>query len=440
MKPQPLRLIQVSTALLALGGAPLPAAESLTLRQAVSRAVADSPEARIAAARIAAAEGLLTQARAAFEPQVRLESGYIRTDRPVNVFGMALNQHSFSSSLDFNDVPDADNWAASAQLTWPLYAGGRNTAGRDAALAALNASHHGASIVRQAMTLEVTRTFLMIHKSRALIEAAEAAVVSFDSNLNSARKRLEAGTALKTDALDLEVQLARAREDLARAKNANTLTRQSLAALLGIEAGEVDAGAGAPQFAAPGAGERAKRPEELAAESMELAAAARVREAASGSKPSVNLFGSVEHNRGSQFDGEGTNYTAGIMAQWDIWDGRRTRGRVHEAEAQLTAAREIVRRQRLALTLEAQQARAALREADERLIVSAQSVQLAGESVKITRERFGTGLSLTSQLIDAETALTAARVRRAEAESDRRLAVAALRHALGLPILTAGSK
>jgi outer membrane protein TolC len=40
---------------------------------------------------------------------------------------------------------------------------------------------------------------------------------------------------------------------------------------------------------------------------------------------------------------------------------------------------------------------------------------------------------LATQLIDAETALTAARVRRAEAEADERIAVAALRKALGLP-------
>jgi outer membrane protein TolC len=40
---------------------------------------------------------------------------------------------------------------------------------------------------------------------------------------------------------------------------------------------------------------------------------------------------------------------------------------------------------------------------------------------------------LSTQLINAETALTAARVRRAEAGADRRIAAAALRQALGLP-------
>jgi outer membrane protein TolC len=176
------------------------------------------------------------------------------------------------------------------------------------------------------------------------------------------------------------------------------------------------------------------------AESIAQAAAARIRQASSGWKPSVNAFGSAEHNRGGQFDGQGTNYTVGVMAHWDVWDGHLTRGRVNQAEAELTAAQENVRRQRLAVTLEVQQARSSLSESIERLDVSAKSVQLAEESVKLTRERFESGLALAAQLIDAETALTAARVRRAEAETDRRVAVAALRRALGMNMIPTSSK
>jgi outer membrane protein TolC len=128
------------------------------------------------------------------------------------------------------------------------------------------------------------------------------------------------------------------------------------------------------------------------------------------------------------------------MAQWNVWDGKLTRGRVTEAEADYDAAQEAVRRQRLAISLEVQQARIALREADQRLGVSGKGIQLAEESVKLTRDRFETGLSLTAQLIDAETALTSARVRRTEAETDRRVAIATLRRALGLAILPTSSK
>ena len=87
----------------------------------------------------------------------------------------------------------------------------------------------------------------------------------------------------------------------------------------------------------------------------------------------------------------------------------------------------------LAIELEAEQARIRLNEATERLSVLDKTTTSAEESAKLTRARFEQGLALATQLIDAETAYTAVRVRRAEADADRRIAVAALRRALGLP-------
>jgi outer membrane protein TolC len=50
----------------------------------------------------------------------------------------------------------------------------------------------------------------------------------------------------------------------------------------------------------------------------------------------------------------------------------------------------------------------------------------------------GKGEALSTQLIDSETALVAARVRRAEAEADQQIAIAALRKTLALPQLDPG--
>ena len=76
-----------------------------------------------------------------------------------------------------------------------------------------------------------------------------------------------------------------------------------------------------------------------------------------------------------------------------------------------------------------------LQAAAERLAVSSKTVEQATESASLTRNRFEQGLALPTQLIDAETALVSARVRRAETESDERIAIAALRKALALPQL-----
>ena len=85
------------------------------------------------------------------------------------------------------------------------------------------------------------------------------------------------------------------------------------------------------------------------------------------------------------------------------------------------------------MNLEVEQAQLNLNASAERLAVGGKAVEQATESATLTRNRFEQGLALPTQLIDSETALVTARVRRAEAESDQSIAVAALRKAPALP-------
>jgi outer membrane protein TolC len=76
------------------------------------------------------------------------------------VFGSILNQHAYSSSLNFNDVPDVDNLNAMGVVTMPLYAGGRNRAARQAAQANTKAATQDDAAVRNALGFEVARSFI----------------------------------------------------------------------------------------------------------------------------------------------------------------------------------------------------------------------------------------------------------------------------------------
>jgi outer membrane protein len=417
---------------------PAEAAESWTLERAIRHALTNSPEARLALHRITAAQAGLQAARAAFSPQLQFQAGYLRTDNPMLVFGSILNQRAFNSSLDFNDVPDIDNASARGVLTMPLYAGGRNTAGRNAAQARGEAAKQDADAIRQSLAFEVARAFHTVLKTRAFIEATDAGARAYETNTVVAQKRLNAGTLLKADVLDVQVRLAQAREDLVRARNAHALALRALRNLLGLEQGELEVADAVPAPQAPASGDYAARAELRASQQRQQAAEAEVRRATAGYKPRLNAFGSLDYDYGTRTGGDGGSYTGGLLLQWDIWDGLLTKARREEARANLESTREEDRKLRLALDLELEQARLAWREADERLAVTAQSLEQAQESVSLTRARFEQGLALATQLIDAETALIAARVRRAEAEADLRIAAAAVRKALGLPQLESG--
>jgi len=409
------------------------AAGPWTLDQAIRHALTNSPDARIAQHRIAAAQAGLNQARAAFSPQLQFQSSYVRTDNPMLAFGSILNQHAVSSSPDFNNVPDQDNANFRGLLTLPLYAGGRNVAGRDSARASAESASLEAIAVRNALEFEVARAFHTVSKTREFIAATEAGAQAFETNLALANRRLNVGTLLKSDVLDVEVRLAQAREEAVRARNANALALRALRNLLGMEQGELEIADSAPAASntVPDVGDFQSRAELAASAQKVRAAEADTRRASSGYQPRVSAFGSLDYDYGTRTDGSGHSYTAGVLLQWDLWDGLNTHAQRQAADANLETAREQQRKLRLALALELEQARLALREASERLAVTATSVAQAAESVDLTRSRFEQGLAISTQLIDAQTALIAARVRRAEAEADQKIAVAAVRQALG---------
>ena len=415
-------------------------AEPWTLERALQQALDSNPDARLGQQRIVSAQAGLEQANAAFWPRVQFQSSYTGSDNPMVAFGSILNQRAYNPSLNFNDVPSVDDLKARGLVTVPLYAGGKNTAARKAAKANTDAARQDNAAVRNALGFEVSRAFYTVLKTRQFIRAAEAGVNSFAASLAIAKKRLDGGTLLKTGVLDIEVRLAQAREELVRARNANALAVRVLRNLLGIESGDFEVADTAPAATAPDSGDFSGRPELAAARHRELAAQEQARAAKGGYRPRVNAFGSVDYDYGWKNNNGGGSYTAGALLQWDLWDGKMTRAKVAEANANVELSREEQRKLRLALDLEVEQARLDLKAANERLSVTDEAVAQAAESASLTRARFEQDLTLPTQVIDAETALVAARVRRAEAESDRQIAIAAVRKSLNLPQLETQAK
>ncbi len=417
------------------------AAEPWTLERAMEQARTNSPDARIAGHRIRAARAVLQQAHAGFMPHLQFNASYLQTDNPMLVLGSVLNHGEFGDWFARGRLLDpdaeADNLNLNGVVRVPLYAGGQNQAIRRAAEAGSEAALQAAEAVRQVLAFEVARAFYTVHKSRAFIRATEAGVQAFESSLGIARKRYQTGTALKHEVLDVEVRLAQAREDAVRARNAHALALRALSNLLGIEDPDFTVAETCPMPVPPGPAEKAVRPELIVAAWQTRMAEHEVRRALGGFLPRVEAYARYDYDDGWKLEGSGESYAAGVQLQWDLWDGDRTRGRVREARARLEAAREEERKLRLALELERQQAQLFWQEVEERLAVTDKAVAQAEESTQLTRARFEQGLALATQLIDAETALVAARVRRAESEADRRIAAAALRRASGVPLFPA---
>ncbi len=411
------------------------AARPVSLREAIEMALQNNPDLRSARLRTQVARAGIEQADAALWPQVGLGVGYTASDNPVQAFMMELNQRElqFGPGVNFNRPSVTDNVNGHVIASYRIYNGGRDAAQRELARLLLDAAEQNAAAARNDLVFEVRRSYHNINKARSFLRAAEESVVSMESNAQAARDRYEAGKVLKSDVLDAEVRLAEAREGVVRTRHAVALAETVFRNVLGVGERELVTAGNAQGSVNDGqvvAAHDVERPEMAAARMAMAAAGQQMRAARSGFYPRVHAFARLDVNSGNAAD-YAESWLAGVAVEWDVFDGFLTRGRVSEARAQRDWAEEQLRKLELAVELEVRQATLNRDEARARLATMARAVEQAEESARILKDRYAQGLALLTQVLDAESALTSAKQRRAAAESDVWIAEAALDRAMG---------
>ncbi len=370
-----------------------------------------------------------------------LSGRYMDTNNPMMAFGSILNERAFSFGLDFNHPGQIDDLNATGTVAYNLYSGGRASAGLSAAKSGALAAEQELLVAQQQLGRDVVKAYLSIRKAREAVGAIAAGVKAYEAAVTAARARFDAGQMLKSDRLSLEVQLAQTQENLSAARHGAALAERAFRFVLGLDASAeaVELAADDPVVAGlamPDTGDFSQRPELAGLRDRIRAAEAMVRAARGGRLPTVNAFASYQYDQGWQLDRHGDGWMAGVSVDLNVFDGGQTSGKIRQASAELAQVKEMLRKAMLGIGLEVEQARLAHDDAIERLAISAQAVEQADESAMLTRARFEKGDVLIADLIGVEGRLIEARMRRAVAAADERVALAELRCALGLPLFT----
>ena len=405
-----------------------------TVQEAVSFALDNSPDVRIALQRIKGAQAAVVAAQSAFYPSIGLSAGYGRTNNPMYSFGNILNQGQFTSDIDFNNPGTSDNLNMTGSVQYRFYNGGSDEAGVRAARAGEQAAHFEQEAVYSMLGFEVVRSFYSIVQTEENVQARESALKAIEVSLQAAQARFDAGDLLKADLLNLEVQQSRAAENLILARHGLELVRRGFLNLLGLKQGsaKIDTAQQAKQ-AVPEKPTYEQRPELTRLNALLEAAEAKVRKARGGYYPSADLFGSYQVDKGFEFDeGSGNSWIAGVKVNYNLFNGHRTSSEINRATAELAEIREQRQKLELAFNYEIEQASLAFKQAEERLQVTKKMVEQAVEGARLSRERFKEGVTLASDLIEVENRLTDARVHNLMAKAARRIAIADLRRAAGL--------
>lgn len=429
--------------LLAAAGASASAEEprtlSLTLEEAVERALSSSAKLGQLRALADAASAAARAARAARLPQAELSLGYARNS---DVPELRLATPGGPPRTIFPNIPD--NYRARLAASVPLYTGGRLQGLLDAAEAEREAVGGDVVGARAELVLETSAAYWSLVTSRESARVLGEALAAYDAHLWDARNRERLGMAARNEVLAVQVERDRAELARLRATHGADVAQASLARLLNAEPGS-RIEAREPLERAPEPPEplerlvsaaRDLRPERAALLARIGAAEARVRAERAARLP--QLLASVAYDY--------ANPNRKILppeAQWnDTWDvslgvslNLFDGGRVSAAVAQARAHADALRRQledlERRIRLEVTQRLAELETAGAAVLVAERGLEAARENRRVAADRYREGVIASAELLDAEVALLRAGLDRTEALAQARLAAAGLARAAG---------
>ncbi|MDR5695813.1 MAG: TolC family protein [Armatimonadota bacterium] len=383
----------------------------------------------VAAARaLDAARARLIQARAGSAVQVSLNGraayGTLAQGTPTG--GSATFSHSVALEAS---VPVFDGGITALQVA-------QAESAVEAAQAALEAA-------RQDVLLAAARAYFQALQTMGLVEVRAAALRFAQKQVEQAEAFFRAGTTARADVIKAQAAAASAEADLVAARGQVEIALASLRSALNLPLTQEIQVATPREPVIPevtpteaAALALSGRPEvrRAAAEVKSAQAALRIAEIRAGMVVSVDagLVLQISPNPGQ------VGWALSATVSSPLLDGGRAKAAVEEARANLASAiarMEEIKRQ---VQLEAFQAAVNVREARARLAAVQASVVAAEESLRVAEGRYQAGVGTILEVLDAQTAATQARISHVQARYDLYLAVVALQHALGKPVIAQG--
>lgn len=419
------------------------ASGGLTLAGAVEMALKRHPAIEAADAYSEAVKDGIAAAQAGRYPRVDFVESATRGNNPVYVFGSLLTQGQFAapnfalSSLNY--PPALDNFRTQFTAAMPVWDAGQTSRRVQDARLEARVAVKGGERTRQEIIFSVIQAYLNGLMARESVRVAEASVEAAAADLTRAQARSEQGLAVPSDLLSAQVQLAQAREDLLREKNALALADAALNVAMGVADNSPVALGSQLQEATFEAGtleERQQRalvarPDYHQAQAGEERAANERRRARSEFLPTFNIFGTWEQNNQTFLTRGNDNWIAGASLNFNLFDGGARRARLKASEARQRQAEAMRNQLALSIRLQVRRAYLNLTTARDRVDVSRGAAGQAGESLRITQNRYEAGLATITDLLRAETQHTAAQRNFLNAFFDYRLSFAALELATG---------
>ena len=419
------------------------AEDPMSLKDAVRLALDKNPSMQASLAAQKAAESRVAEARGGSLPKVNYSESWTRSDNPVFVFSSLLTQHQFEEQnfqLGPLNRPDfLNNFQSQVTADQTLYdAGQTRHAVRSAKLTRDVTSEQGRRTQMEVME-SVVRSYYDVLLSAEQLNVTGQALHSTEADVERAQAVRSAGMSTDVDVLSIKVHLAAVREQQIRREADLDVARAALNDALGLPLDTPHSLTTALTPLKMQEGlladyERSALNERPEAREVKLRTSLAENQAATAHSnllPQVGVHAAFEADRQRFYDRGGANWLVSIGLRWNLFNGFSDRARIEESKSALRQSQAEQEREGSAIRLQVRRAYANLRAAAQRIDVAKASVAEAEESLRITKNRYETGLSNVTDLLRTETTVLEARSRHLAAIHDQRIAAAMLQLAAG---------
>ncbi|HMP89290.1 MAG TPA: TolC family protein [Kiritimatiellia bacterium] len=405
-------------------------AETFTLEQCLARGHERSIAAANARREQRIAEADIRRIRAQVYPSLDATAQYSRLDESMAFPGV--------------DLPDNRNqYYASVTAEQLVYSGGSVRAALRAASSYRRQAEEESNRTDAALTRDIRRAFYLVLFHEAAVEVSRQSVEQLAKLEAEARLKFESGALSEFEWLSARVSLANERPRLMEAENQRQLARSALRNLLYLEHDHWNLShqwrvapldATLEEFYQAG---RENRWELHQARVNLDILEADIKVTEGEYLPEVKLFATYhgsdpsENNYGS--DGWDWRWTAGVRANWNLFDGgARGSTRMEKLLKREMAGDSITDLER-AVMLEIETAYRNLQQALNILDGASDTIALAEKALDIARLRFERGLATNLEFTDRNLELNRARIQYLNGMLTYHLALSDLQYASGSP-------
>jgi outer membrane protein len=391
----------------------------LTLQRAIEIAFAHHPVRLAAQSRVGAARERVGVARSSLLPQITGATSYLRATN--NSIGATVYpavpgalrgvvEGSGENKLGLSDT--FNNYLGSLSAYQFLLDFGRRRGFVSQRDAEADAERARLQLVELDLVFLVTRTYFDLLASKERVRVFEKAIEQRPQQLQRAELKARAGLVSEIDSYTARAELARAQLSLTDARNAVATTKLALDNAMGIGLGGAEYTQADPLTREGVSGsletylERAlaQRPDLRMLEDEARAAGAEIKQYQSDYWPTIGAVSGV--NVRGQTATPGTNYYAGVVLTWPLFNGFLTEHELAEARFRQDAVRRGIEDLRQRIGLEVKSVFLDCQATLQRIAWTDRSLIASRAELEVAEKRYARGLGSTIELTNAERRFT----------------------------------